>query len=560
MKVHAVVIGTFGNQRYIFSSNKRRENVGASYLITRVEDAWLDEALMEVVGSADRHRSIEGHPVEVVTANAGGVTALVRDREVGRRLVTAITLRALREASGLDVCGVVGDPVEWADAGGLAEGIGRTRELLSRVAMTRPGPQLRFAGVPVAARCGSSGLPAQKPVVLAEGANPEPRSAPSMAKLDAFEDALGRLAVKMGLAATEKDKAVRAGLREAVDHLAERADWVAVVHADGNGLGKVFQNFTRIIGSEATARSYVDSLRGLSTGVDDCAVKAVRITLDKLKRTIRQDGKPAFPLVEKRNDQSAKEQLPLLPLVLGGDDLTVVCDGAMALSFAERYLRAFADCAKADPRVGDLLREAGQPELGACAGVAIVKRHYPFHSAAELAEGLTKEAKSVKKQLGPNRCALSFHALYESAFANLARLRTETTLPDGTRLTAQPYVVGEAGEDPGGWSRHRHWDDLCARVQELTRTNEEGEQVLAAGQAHDLRAGLFLGKDVADARFSMLTMRMGNQPAAKTLGDGDSSLFWSHDGEHRTGLLDAMDAVGFLPTDARIADDEEARA
>lgn len=560
MKVHAVVIGTSGNQRYIFSSNKRRENVGASYLITRVEESWLDDALLEVTGSTDRDRRIDEHPVEVITANAGGITALVKDREDGVRLVTAVTVRALREAPGLDVCGVVGDPVEWDRAAGLAEAILRTRDALPVAAMARPGPQMRFAGLPIAARCTSSGLPAQTPVTLAEGVRPEPRSAPSLAKLNAFEAALGRLAVKMGLSTTAKDSKVRAGLREAVDYLAERADWVAVVHADGNGLGKVFQDFTAIIGKEAPAREYVNALRGLSAGVDDCAEQAVRITLDELRRTVGPDDKPVFPPVKARKGPPATEQLPLLPLVLGGDDLTVICDGAMALPFAERYLRAFADCAAADSRVGDLLRKAERSLLGACAGVAIVKRHYPFHSAADLAEGLTKEAKTVKEHLGPDRCALSFHVLYESAFADLGRLRAETTLLDGTRLTAQPYVVGEAGPDGEGWSEHRHWDDLRNRVRTLTRTNEDGDRIVAAGQAHDLRAGLFLGTDVADARFAMLALRLRDGGGAvENLGGDGGSLFWSGVDGAQTGLLDAMDAIGFVPADTRIADASQER-
>ncbi|WP_119726312.1 hypothetical protein [Thermomonospora amylolytica] len=164
MKVHVVVVATSGNQRFIFASNKRRENVGASYLITRVEEGWLDEALRAVTGGGERHRSIIEHPVEIVTANAGGITALVREPEIGRELVTRITLQALREAPGLDVCGVVGEAVEWdgLDASALAKLIRRTRDMLPVAQMGRPGPQLRFPGVPIAARCLSSGLPAAR--------------------------------------------------------------------------------------------------------------------------------------------------------------------------------------------------------------------------------------------------------------------------------------------------------------------------------------------------------------------------------------------------------------
>ncbi len=245
----------------------------------------------------------------------------------------------------------------------------------------------------------------------------------------------------------------------------------------------------------------------------------------------------------------------LLPLVLGGDDLTVVCDGSIALPFAERYLTEFARLAREDDRVGGLLRQAERQGLGACAGVAIVKRHYPFHSAVGLAEELTKEAKAVKNALGQDHCALSFHVLYESAVAELSRLREETTLPDGTRLTAQPYVVGDVIADPHGWAGHRHWNDLLRRVAALTRTDEDGRRVLSGAQAHDLRGGLFHGRGVADARYRLLADRVGRH--ADGLAGESGSLFWEVEGQGLTGLLDAMNATGFLLPRTERAEQEQ---
>jgi hypothetical protein len=524
VKVYPLVISTSGTQRYIFESTKRRENVGASYLVTRIEDTWLDEALQRL-GATRMSRIRAEDPVEVVTANAGGITALVRDRDAGRALVTAITDRALREAPGLDVCGVVGPPFDWDGADLLADALNRARAQLPTVRLTTPGPQARFPGLPLAAQCTSSGLPAQALARPASGEEPQPRSAWSLAKLKAFDCALERLVKKMGSPHTT------AGLRKVVEHLGERADWVAVVHVDGNGLGRVFQNLPAVMRSQGrtTAEEYANGLRDLSEGVDEVVERAFRATVADL---------------ESRGDSLMDGHLPLLPLVLGGDDLTVICDGTVALPFTERYLTLFKEYARADERVGGLLRKAGEPALGACAGVAIVKRQHPFRSAVSLAEALTQEAKSVKAKLGPDRCALSFHVLYESAASDLARLRAGTTLEDGTRLTAQPYVVGDVGHDPDGWSRHRHWNDLRRRVGALSRTNPDGEKVLAGGQVHDLRSGLFVGKDVADSRFSLLTTRLGG--AVTDLEAEERSLFWTHDGVAYTGLLDAMDAVGFL--------------
>ncbi|MGW2146805.1 Cas10/Cmr2 second palm domain-containing protein [Nonomuraea bangladeshensis] len=523
-----MVIGTSGTQRFIFESTKRRENVGASHLVTRIEETWLDDALLQL--EASRTSRIRTGPVEIVTANAGGITALVRDPGLGRTLVAAITGRALRDAPGLDVCGVVGPAFDWDGANVLADALHRARAKLPTVRLAHPGPQARFPGLPIAAQCTSSGLPAQSIIRPAPGEESQPRSAAGVAKLEVFEPALVRLAEKMGPLRGEANR-TRAGLRTVVEHLGERADWVAVVHVDGNGLGRVFQNLPSVMRSQGrtTAEEYADGLRDLSQGVDECVEKAFRTTVAEF---------------ETSGESLVDGHLPLLPLVLGGDDLTVICDGAVALSFTERYLTLFKECAQNDERVGSLLRQAGEPALGACAGVAIVKRQYPFRSAVALAEALTQEAKSVKVKLGPDRCALSFHVLYESAAADLARLRGGTTLADGTRLTAQPYVVGDPGPDPEGWSRHRRWNDLRRRVRALSRTNADGDRVLAGGQAHDLRSGLFVGKDVADSRFSLLTTRLGG--VVTDLVAEERSLFWTYDGVAYTGLLDAMDAVGFL--------------
>nr|WP_018653248.1 hypothetical protein [Actinomadura flavalba] len=532
MDVYVVVLSTAGNQNYIFGSNKRRENVGASHLITCVEGRWLDAALAALDGPGDPRRDwrVEAQGAEVVTANAGGVTLLVRADEPGReaavKLVGDITEAALREAPGLDVCGVVGtEPVPWGTGEALDRGIAAARELLAVARMRRRGPRLRFPGVPIAARCGSSGLPAHRAVRFGPDRAPEARSAPSVAKLRAFDAALSRLTDKMGLADTE---AARNDLVSVVDHLNFTADWVAVVHADGNGMGKVFQGFADIMAG-ATAREYVDALRGLSEGVDECARDAFRSAVDRLRGD-------RFPVLTKVP--------PVLPLVLGGDDLTVVCDGRVALNFAHRYLTEFTRRAAEKAGVGGLLEAAGRQGLGACAGVAVVKRQYPFHSAVHLAEELTAEAKSVKRELDQSRSALSFHVLNESAHADLARLReNQNPLEEGTHLTAMPYVVGAAEGE--GWARRRHWSDLERRVTALTSEREDGSKAISAGQAHDLRSGLFRGRAAADARLAALTVWSGDAPEVRALTE-DGSLFWRDGDEHRTGLLDALNAAPFL--------------
>ncbi|TDC84519.1 hypothetical protein [Actinomadura sp. 7K507] len=538
--VHAVVLSTAGNQNYIFGSNKRRENVGASHLITCVEDEWLDRALAEVgaPGVLVRQQRVEEHGIEVVTANAGGVTMLVSDLEAGKRVVEVITEAALREAPGLDVCGAISESFEWGDAEEPARGISAARDLVAVARSRRRGPRLRFAGVPIAARCGSSGLPAHRVVKFHDDRRPEARSAVSIAKLDAFDPALLRLAVKMGLCDEgdeEGKSAARRELNVIVDHLNDKAEWVAVVHADGNGMGKIFQGFARMMADRGVTRAndYAASLRGLSEGVDECAREAFR---------------SAFGELRSKKWSADTTEPPVLPLILGGDDLTVVCDGELALPFARRYLEEFTQLAAEHDNIRGVLEHVdGLRGLGACAGVAIVKRHYPFHSAVHLAEELTDEAKIVKKELGQSRSALSFHVLHESAVADLGRIREQqSSADDGTCLTGQPYVVGESEDN--AWARHRHWVDLERRVAALTREKNEAF-VISAGQAHELRSALFRGRQAANARYDLVGTWLGMDEVQDLSDDG--SLFWQEGDTHRTGLLDALNAAPFLSLEDR---------
>ncbi|MEW9534161.1 hypothetical protein [Microbispora sp. NPDC049125] len=518
--MHLVVINTAGKQRYIFSSRKRKEIVGASDLIARVNSTWAEEALTRTFqGFHPGWRLEDGHDAELITASAGSVTALVRDREAGRRLVTELTRRALVEAPGLDVCGVVHDVGE-----SLAAGREEAGKKLAALQETRPGPEARFLRLPLVEDCQSTGLPATELRREGRGEPLSTRSAASVAKLAHFPSALDRLA--------ENAQTTSRTMSKIVDRLGLEAEWVAVIHADGNGFGQLFRGLGERMSGLGHA-AYAKELRTLSLGADRCALKAFRtaLQLTAVEHASRNvDGRP-----------------PVLPLVLGGDDLTVLCEGEVALPFTRHYLEAFERETAHDDTLRPVLKKAGRTGLGAAAGVAIVKRNYPFRFAYDLAEELiTAEAKGVKDWAS----ALAFTVLLESSAPDLKRLRRSVTLPGGGPATATPYVVGESSGNPR--AEGRRWADLERRVAALRRRDaESGEPLVPAGVAHDLREGLCLGADVAEARWSLLRMRFrGDQSrleALDELGDGSGRLVWSdHEGTTMTGLVDAMEAQAFL--------------
>ena len=88
-------------------------------------------------------------------------------------------------------------------------------------------------------------------------------------------------------------------------------------------------------------------------------------------------GKVPVPL------DGGEERLPFRPIVFGGDDVTFVCEGRLGLPLAAHYLTRLAS---------EILPD-GDP-LYARAGIAIVKTHYPFARAYELAGRLGDSAKA----------------------------------------------------------------------------------------------------------------------------------------------------------------------
>ncbi|MDF5732510.1 MAG: hypothetical protein PUP92_32065 [Rhizonema sp. PD38] len=167
------------------------------------------------------------------------------------------------------------------------------------------------------------------------------------------------------------------------DHLGRsdgESSYAAIVHADGNGMGKRFQKY----GKEAqNNREYIQRIRDFSKSVEQAGLNALKAVAQVIIKSIQQ-GKVVGKLGE--FNLNAKYYLPFRPLVYGGDDITFVCEGRLGLELAALFLKAFEKQPVAD----------GQP-LTACAGVCVVKTHYPFVRAYEISENLCKEAKTFVK-------------------------------------------------------------------------------------------------------------------------------------------------------------------
>ena len=242
---------------------------------------------------------------------------------------------------------------------------------------------------------------------------------------------------------------------------------VAVIHIDGNGVGAVM----RRLGETMDRVDEADFSRavGCSRGDADTLRRFVLTVNDRLDRAVTEAFAKAWADVAKWAEADAGPTgqklavVPVVPVILGGDDVTVFTSGDYALPFAAAYLERYERVTESDVLLRHLGREEGTGPMTAAAGVAVVRRDFPFHVAYNLAERLVGEAKKVGKARQPVRSTLTYHALFDSSV-----LDPEKILRAYSSFTTRPFLLrrdGAPASDPPG--RYEPWPDTCDRVRQF---------------------------------------------------------------------------------------------
>ncbi|EKD07477.1 Cas10/Cmr2 second palm domain-containing protein [Limnospira sp. PMC 1042.18] len=557
---YLVLIETSGNQGFIFSTNKLKENIGASEVTYRAGTQWILEAvakvnqmqLLSVWTNSQRLREMlcdekKNPPIkknecqaEIIIATSGKALILTKTEEKAREIISKVTKKALVEAPGLDIAGVFVTIDNWQKENSLAEAIREVHKCFEKTRSRRPSPESRFLRLPIIADCAVSGLPAFK-----LDKNPEnqliPISKVSDVKREASTKAIERL--------QNLDSRIMRDINK-LEKLFEREEtsWLAIVHADGNGLGQIFLNFEDYIGKDKSNRTYIHKYRKFSLELDECTEAAFKQAIEVLP--------------------SKKENLPLVPLIVGGDDLTVVCDGYHALEFTRVFLQEFEKQTQEKLQIAEVAQAAfGVNRLSACAGISIVKRHFPFSVAYELAESLIKSAKDVKRKVTkpnsngktPFPCsAIDFHILYDTSGIEFDSIREKLERDSNTRLYNRPYIVSDMDDISSAegkeWAKKHEWERLSQRVDLLNRKDSENSDrpPISSSQSHAIRTALFIGKDEADAQYALIRQRYNLDQFAES--EDNKSLFYETTREkdnrtetiYITSFLDALDAQEFL--------------
>lgn len=443
-----VLIATSGNQSYIFSSVRLREAVGASHLVSQSTTAWVKAALEQVDG-----RELQ--------ASSGSTLVAVDGEAQAHELARLVTSRALREAPGLALRAV---SVEMAGGEPTGDDIAKVFEERQRHTARHPSAATRHQRLPVVAACHSTDGPAaswhsdvRAGIENLPAESPRPLSAAAIAKRAARPAAAKAL---RGLWSNYSGLESRRPIE--VDRFIETVDWSGVVHIDGNQLGAFFRKAADVLSGRTVAGR--SALGHLSDQVQGCAEAAFCDASAVLAREVPSPG-----------------PLPLVPLIIGGDDLTALVDGKHVLAFTEEYLASFARHAAGDDLIGEVLRAMGRERLTASAGVALVKPNFPFAAAYQLAEELCRSAKgSGRPERHYDHHGLDVHVLIDSTVTDLRSIRARY-LVNGASLTERPFLIGP-GPEPV--PRERDW----AQVRKgLALLGKQGGSVVTSTQLHKLR-------------------------------------------------------------------------
>ncbi len=516
-----VMLQTNSNQPFIFSSPRLREQIGASFEITLLSH-WVKKEAKEVLETDDLPTSfwISDSSGKVIVRFTGDGD---EPKAKAKNLIRRVTLRALTDAPGLDVTGVFiearsntvcADDLQELDRVFLEYSLNR-RPAAARF------PQFPFlergseSALPASPKLSADDCREMRryaretlkvPLLTDDDTNFSPPT-------QTDQDAQDSLSLPSRVKRAWSRSARRLQLQEVVSRWSPDAPdtWpkeIERLNEDPFQLEGAFQDLPQAANSQGTLASLssvgVIHIDGNGVGAImrdlDTAHTAVKPHLGSLEPTLserKSDDPKANPCeqaedpfqwfimeVNYRLDDIVKEAVacswadverlandeylandddidlvPVVPVLVGGDDVTVYTDGRYAIPFAEAYIHHYEELTKDDDllsvlaivaggkkpdaperdhfEIGDYIIQKPGP-LTASAGVAIVGRNFPFHIAYDLAEGLVSRGKKLGKKKGEVPCStIDFHVLRDATV-----LDPDDTLDEYKGRAQRPFLIG----------------------------------------------------------------------------------------------------------------------
>lgn len=445
-------IDTTGIQDYVFNSNSLKHIVGASGLVHWATHDWVFDELVKIRKTNvetkldsdwiinDRSIIKDDLNSELVYAGGGNAVIIFKSPELAKEFTIGLTLRALLDAPGIQLI-VSHTAFDW-DNDVLSEKVKESMVKVNDKKLNR-AHSTPLLGLGVTAECQYTRMPATE---MRAETKKRPHikvrvSSEVAAKMDAFDKANKRLRKTIDLP-------------EDLDLVYDFGDFgtkhesshIAVVHTDGNGMGKRIKEIADKHKTPKENIDYIKDLRDFSQSLEETSINALRATVRQLLESRDKDKENKIGgIVEIRDNK-----IPFRPLIFGGDDLTFVCDGRLGITLAKLYVKELTT-----PPLSKKQRS-----ISARAGVAIVKSHYPFSRAVDMAEQLADSAKDYIRKQQRETSAIDWHFAASGIRGDLIEIRQREYTNQNGKLNMRPLCLDKTAD----W---HSWDSFEKIMEEF---------------------------------------------------------------------------------------------
>lgn len=462
-----VILEVSQKQAYIFSSNKLKDNIRNSAII-----AWVtsSEFLEELAGKREGRCTYTEE--ENMVYSGGGHTILqFADKKAADALIKEATMYVLKTYPGLELFAKqyetksVPTPNDIETLTELLEG----KKSLRRASFRHGSFGIEAADIntkePVRTDRKETEMPKteqeREVAVFPKGFSPAYR----------FED----------LGGSKGDK-----------------NFIAVVHIDGNAMGKRTQKLSE---KKFLGKSW-DEIRKMqsdfSKAIDEDFCGAYKDMCDEISKWIGRGGEGVEELSLGYDDRGIP-YFPVRRVISAGDDICFVTEGRIGLECARIFIE----------KLSGRKNTIDQEGYAACAGVVLVHQKFPFYRAYELSEMLCSNAKkfivtNFGEEASASVSAIDWHIEMGEPGETLKDIRKQYTALDGSHMEMRPYII-KPGQYEDQVQEERKYESFRRAICDI-----KGSDAAAVGKYKNLREYIKRGRQEAE---NYLTNNLMDDPA-----------------------------------------------
>ncbi|AXY00922.1 hypothetical protein D1115_06465 [Vibrio alfacsensis] len=469
-------------QKFLFNSGKLKDVISASERLDRLIDTSKNSILAQVLHSArlesdlfDANMANQPGLIRFLRCKGGAFYAYCEQPEPLQKLRSLWTLTVSQLFPSLTVT----DALEQAET--LIQAMDKGHKAL---AASRNAPQLSFPIAPAIAerysRTGNASVPlgdlAKRATHAQESQDDsldfetekhrqayqsfDLRDAAALQDRFTPESHIGEIYYPIDF---EKEFDFDGSKESLIKSKREAIKDMALIHIDGNGLGLLLMALKTELSAD-DVDNYRNGFRTFSEALNVATEKAAKQSTQELLETIKPETR----------DNKGRFTLPMRPVVLGGDDVTLFCRADLALQYSRTFCKHFKLESEQAlkplfehflPKSTDLL-----PYITASGGVLFHKASHPFMQSHHLVEALCDQAKTLTKSIygtgkvGP--AALAMYRVSNATQLSFGEITETSSVHHRVEMGMQSYFVEEEAEEQTHKRNFGLLGKLCALSME----------------------------------------------------------------------------------------------